>query len=519
MLSRLVLGCGSVGRTLVGTLGERQGRVLVLCGDEHRVETLRSERVEAKRADPTDPASLDDIERQVDVVVVASDDSSVNRDAVSLAREAYPEAFVLAYVGVEPSDDVRLDIEMTADRVVESAATAGASLLDRIGEASMRPRRLWRVLRTIDGPIAVVTHDNPDPDAIASALALCTIAAAVGREADICYFGNITHQQNRAMVNLLDLDMRELDDPDAIDEYAGIALVDHSRPGVNDQLPEDTPVDVLIDHHPPRAPVEARFVDLRSDVGATSTLLVDYLRRLGIDIDETVATALLYGIRVDTKDFRREVSTVDFEAAAFLLPAVDETVLERVETPSMSAETLETIARAISNREVDGAVLVSHIDDLHERDALAQAADQLLDIEGVRTTLVYGIIDGTVYCSGRARGTDLDLGEALRDAFDQIGSAGGHADMAGAQIPLGLLGDSDEDALSDIVHDIIADRFFAALKTRPELRAGVQASYDTAADGPSIPDEAAERDEADDSTESDEGDEDDATDRSEQSRE
>jgi nanoRNase/pAp phosphatase (c-di-AMP/oligoRNAs hydrolase) len=440
----------------------------VLCTDEHRVETLRSDRVAARRADPTDPAVLADLDKPVDMVVVASDDPATNEAAATAASEAYPAAFVLAYTGEEPTDDCRFAIESIADRTITSAATAATQLLERIGEESMRPRRLWRVLRTIDGPLAIVTHDNPDPDAIASGLALRRIAAAAGCDAEVCYFGAITHQQTRALVTLLVVERRALA-PDDIEEYGGIALVDHSRPGVNDQLPEDTPVDVLIDHHPPRAPVEARFVDLRSDVGATSTLLVDYLGQLGIEIDSTVATALLYGIRVDTKDFRREVSTVDFDAAAFLLPHVDEDTLDQVETPSMSAETLETIAHAISNREVSGSVLVSYIDDLHERDALAQAADQLLDIEDIRTTLVYGIIDGTIYCSGRTRGGGLDIGESLRDAFDQIGSAGGHADMAGAQLPLGLLGDTDETQLSGIVHDVINDRFFAAIESRPDV--------------------------------------------------
>ncbi|WP_049997267.1 DHH family phosphoesterase [Halococcus sediminicola] len=469
MVSRLVLGCGSVGRALVSALADRRGSVLVCCENEHRIETLRSDRVAARRADPTDPETFDGVARPVDIVVVAADDPAVNRAATDLVREHYPDAFVLAYAGKEPSAEVRMEIETLADRTIDGEATVAGDLMERIGEASMRPRRLRRVLRSVDGSLAVVTHDNPDPDAIASALALCEIARTTGREADICYFGDITHQENRALVNVLDVDLRKLE-PGDIDDYGGIALVDHSRPGVNDQLPEDTPVDVLIDHHPPRAPVEARFVDLRSDVGATSTLLVEYLRQLGIDVEETVATALLYGIRVDTDDFRREVSTVDFEAAAFLMPYTDESVLERIATPSMSAETLQTMARAISNREVRGSVLVSHIADLHERDALAQSADQLLDIEGVRTTLVYGIIDGTVYCSGRTRGANLDIGETLRDAFDQIGSGGGHADMAGAQIPLGLLGESDEDELTDIVHDLIVERFFAAIEARPSVR-------------------------------------------------
>jgi nanoRNase/pAp phosphatase (c-di-AMP/oligoRNAs hydrolase) len=476
MVSRLVLGCGSVGRTLVNALGDRPGEVVVVSANEHRIETLRDERVDALRADPTDPASLESVTQPVDVVVIAGDDPSANRTAAALARETYPDAFVLAYAGKEPSRETRMDIESVADRVIGGAETAAATLVERIGEDSMRPRRLWRVLRSIDGPLAVVAHDNPDPDAIASAFALEKIATAAGCETDICYFGAITHQQNRAMVNLLDLDMRELEEGN-IAEYGGVALVDHSRPGVNDQLPQDTPVDVLIDHHPPRAPVEARFVDLRSDVGATSTLLVEYLRQLGIEVDETVATALLYGIRIDTKNFKREVSTVDFEAAAFLLPFVDDSILEQVESPSMSAETIETMARAISNREVRGSVLVSYIDDLHERDALAQSADQLLDIEGVQTTLVYGIIDGTVYCSGRTRGGDVDLGETLRDAFNQIGSAGGHAGMAGAQIPLGLLSESDTDELSPIVHDVIAERFFEAFDT-PGVRPGTDAFAD-----------------------------------------
>ncbi len=477
MVSRLVLGCGAVGRTLVSALADRRGSVLVCCENEHRIETLRSDRVAARRADPTDPETFAAVARPVDVVVVASDDPTVNRTAADLAREHYPDAFVLAYAGKEPTAETRLEIESVADRVIDGEATAAADLVERVGEASMRPRRLRRVLRSIEGALAVVTHDNPDPDAIASALALCEIARTTGREADICYFGEITHQENRALVNVLGVDLRELE-PGDIDEYGGVALVDHSRPGVNDQLPEDTPVDVLIDHHPPRAPVEARFVDLRSDVGATSTLLVEYLRQLGIDIDETVATALLYGIRVDTDDFRREASTVDFDAAAFLLPFTDESVLERIATPSMSAETLESMGRAISNREVRGSVLVSHIEDLHERDALAQSADQLLDIEGVRTTLVYGIIDGTVYCSGRTRGAALDIGETLRDAFDQIGSGGGHADMAGAQIPLGLLGESDESELADIVHDLIVKRFFTAIEARPSVRSADQFTED-----------------------------------------
>jgi nanoRNase/pAp phosphatase (c-di-AMP/oligoRNAs hydrolase) len=294
------------------------------------------------------------------------------------------------------------------------------------------------------------------------------LAASLGVEAEVCYFGEVAHQENRALVNLLDLHMRQLTDPEELEDYGGIAPVDHSRPGVNDSLPGEATIDVVIDHHPPREPIEARFVDLRSEVGATSTLLVDYLRQLGRTPEEDVATGLLFGIRIDTDEFTREVSVEDFRAAAFLLPHADLGTLERIESPSISAETIDTIARAITNRECHGPVLLSGVGRLSERDALAQAADRLLDLEDVTTTFVYGILDGTVHVSARARGAEIDLGETLRDAFGQIGSAGGHADMAGAQISLGLLEAVDEadESPAEVVRELLTDRFLEAVESR-----------------------------------------------------
>jgi nanoRNase/pAp phosphatase (c-di-AMP/oligoRNAs hydrolase) len=137
----------------------------------------------------------------------------------------------------------------------------------------------------------------------------------------------------------------------------------------------------------------------------------------------------------------------------------------------MGADVLDTLARAIRNREVRGDALATNVGEISDRDALAQAADRLLDMEGVRITLVYGYRDDTLYASGRARGTDVDLGETLRDAFGSIGSAGGHADMAGAQVDLGVWEQAyaeGEDRFEDLVTDVITSRFFETLETAPE---------------------------------------------------
>jgi nanoRNase/pAp phosphatase (c-di-AMP/oligoRNAs hydrolase) len=469
MAFRLVLGCGSVGRRLaVAGTGDS---VFVVTSDEHRVETLRSDGITATRGDPVDPETLDELQFEPETVVVGSDDPASNHEVAQFARERFPDAFLLAFAGRDPTDADVAALAAIADDVVDPRETLTDFLTDRIGDAGIRTRRLRRVIRSIDGTLAVVAHDNPDPDAIASAVALRQIAEQAGTPAEACYFGDINHQENRALVNLLEFDLRHLSDAPDLEEFGGVALVDHSRPGVNDQLPSDTRVDIVIDHHPPRAPVEGRFVDLRSDVGATSTLLTGYMQTLGLEPTPTVATGLLFGIHVDTDDFSREVSTADFEAAAYLMPFVDGAALERIESPSVSPETFDIIGRAITERDVQGSVVLSYVGRIGDRDALAQAADRLLGLEGIDTTLVYGAIDEVIYASARSRGTAIDIGEALRDAFGQIGSAGGHADMAGAQIPVGALVEEGEEDPEQRICEVVTGRFFETLDVQPNTAA------------------------------------------------
>jgi len=461
MSDRLVLGSGSFCLALLESLAEWSGSVRVVTANDRHAGSLRGHGVAVEVVDPTDPAVLGRLDG-VDVVVIADDSPATNRAAARAARRAFPEAYLLAYAADGDGDGT---LAAAADAVVDPDRATTEYLLDRVGVDGERMRQLWRVLCGIEH-LAVVAHDNPDPDAIASSVALERVAEAAGCEATVCYYGEITHHENRAFVNLLDIDMQTLSAEDDLAEFDGLALVDHSRPGVNNQLPETVPVDVVIDHHPPRTPVDARFVDLRSSVGATSTLLVDYLTHFGIGIDETVATALLFGIHVDTREFSREVSAADFEAAAALVAHADFGMLERIESPNVSASTLDTIASAVVNRRVEGEVLLSCVERISDRDAIAQAADRLLTLEDVTTTLVYGVMDGTIYVSARSRGSGIDIGETLRDAFGQIGSAGGHADMAGAQIALGVLEAVDDrtESLLAVVESVVTGRFLEAVE-------------------------------------------------------
>ena len=502
MVFRLVLGCGTVGRQVVERLPERDARagegdrLLVVTDDESIVETLRDESLPARRADPTDPSVIANLETP-DVIFVAGDRTDRNRIALAQARERFPTTSIVAYMGGNATAADRTQFEELANHVVD----ARQSMVEHVLEGSVSTSAgaaigLRKQLATIDGRLAVIMHDNPDPDAIASAVALVDIAAEMDVEADACYFGEISHQENRAMVNLLDLDLRNLEPGSPLDEYAGFALVDHSRPGVNDQLPEDLDIDIVIDHHPPRGPVPGAFVDLREQAGATSTVLTEYLDRFSLDLRLSTATALLYGIRIDTNDFTREVSAADFHAASLLWPHADTSVLEQIEQPTVEGETLETIARAIKNRVQRDSVAIASVGEITNRDALPQAAEQLLSMEGVETTLVFGFRDEMVYLSARSRAADVDLGETIRDAFDRIGSAGGHADMAGAQLELGILGNADDDdeveSIVSVVEEVITNRFLEAIDTGPGTPVGAYTqtsewlfSIDDEANGPS----------------------------------
>jgi nanoRNase/pAp phosphatase (c-di-AMP/oligoRNAs hydrolase) len=467
MVRWVVLGSSSLAVRTARSLADRPGDLLVVTDDDDRARTLMDAGITVREADPTAPVALADLST-ADVVAALDADPDVNEAIARRTLATYPRAHLVAYAGAEPATDGSRLADL-ADRVIDGAQVTTDFLLDRIGDAGMQTRQLLRVLRGVDR-LAVLAHDNPDPDAIASAVALTRLAGAVGCDATACYYGEISHQENRAFVNLLEYDLRRLEPGEPLEDVDGIALVDHSRPGVNDQLPSETSIDVVIDHHPPRYPVDAQFVDLRSDVGATSTLLVDYLRDSGLDFPTDVATGLLFGIRIDTDEFTRGASAADFEAAATLLPHADVGLLERVESPSMSGQTLDVIADAIGNRRREGPVLLTCVGHIRSREALAQAADRLVNLEDVSTSVVFGVSEETIFISARSRGSAVDLGETLRDAFVQIGNAGGHDDMAGAQIRLGVLGaveDRDE-SLIEIVEAMVSTRFIEAFEARTD---------------------------------------------------
>ncbi|WP_335999922.1 DHH family phosphoesterase [Halorientalis halophila] len=318
--------------------------------------------------------------------------------------------------------------------------------------------------------LCIVCHDNPDPDSIASALALELLADAWGvPEIEIAYGGSISHQQNRAFVNLLDLDLVHLDNTD-LDAFDCIAFVDHSIPGVNNSVPASITVDVVIDHHDFPEPPEAEFVDVRDRCGATASILVGYLTQSDVPISEPVASALLFAIHRERLDYVRYPTADEYQAALTVFRQADVPLVEEMYGSAFTPAMLDAIGEAIRSRTVRGSSMVASVGQTSESGAIPQAADYLLNLEGITTVLVFGLVEETIRLSARSMDSRVDIADTLEIAFEDVGQVGGHGDMAGGQIPLGLFADHGEDDpdLLRFVSSRIRDRFFDVMHLEDE---------------------------------------------------
>ena len=97
-------------------------------------------------------------------------------------------------------------------------------------------------------------RDSPDPDALASALAMQHLTTSLGHSATIIHGGMIEHQQNRAMVKILDIEIRKVildwEVEDLLAKSDIVICLDFSHPGANNILPEKCVPHIVIDHHP-----------------------------------------------------------------------------------------------------------------------------------------------------------------------------------------------------------------------------------------------------------------------------
>jgi nanoRNase/pAp phosphatase (c-di-AMP/oligoRNAs hydrolase) len=307
--------------------------------------------------------------------------------------------------------------------------------------------------------IYILLQHDPDPDAIGSALALRELLGRNRATTPIVTFGSITRPENLAMVRLLDIQVEQISYEDLHKDGARLALVDVQPPYFEKPLGR---VDLVVDHHPKRIAFKARFADLRSNYGATSTIFTEYLRAAGMEPSQRLATALVYGIKTDTLFLERGSNLADLSAFNFLYPIANKAMISRIERPALPREDLEAMGRALSRLQIENGVAVIHLGEINREDVIPQLAEFCLQIEGVDWSVVSGLVKDRVVISVRNVGYVKSAGEIMKKLYDDIGSAGGHRAMAKAVVPLDRFkerfGEVSERVIRDAMVPMIVDR-------------------------------------------------------------
>ncbi|MFP3866546.1 MAG: DHH family phosphoesterase [Desulfobacteraceae bacterium] len=308
-----------------------------------------------------------------------------------------------------------------------------------------RLRKIYKLFAHDDRLLILI---DADPDSIASALALKRllwrrIAACV-----ISPIRPITRPQNQTMVRLLEIPLLTYEKVD-LQEFTRKALVD-GQPGHHERF-ADIAYDLIIDHHPLHPQTRAPFVDVRPDYGATATMLTEYLRSAKIKPSLKLATALFYAIKTDTANFESHSTEADIRAFHFLFQFTRRALVRRIEIAELTLGMLKYFRQGLGRWQIRHDRLYSFVGTVPTPDLLVMLADFFLRVVEITWSIVGGIYQDKLIVVFRNDGLRKNAGRLANKAFGKLGSAGGHAASARAEVPLEALGEirpgeGDDDA-------------------------------------------------------------------------
>lgn len=281
--------------------------------------------------------------------------------------------------------------------------------------------------------VLILLHDDPDPDSLASGLALRTILGRNRQTAVIGSFGSVTRPENVRMCEMLGIKVKILENDDEVRRFDRVVVLDIQPHYWGDRF---TKVDLVVDHHPPQKGYTARFRAIRPDIGATSTMLLEHLLASDKPISERVATAMLYAIKTDTLFLERGVHPADLRSFAYLYGKANLAMLRKIEGRGINMERLAFIDRVRQQHIFENGFLYAHLGRIPRDDLAPALADFFLQLDDVRWCAVSGVVGGQVTLSLRNLGYQKSAGDVVKTAFGEIGNAGGHRSAAKAVIPL-----------------------------------------------------------------------------------
>jgi nanoRNase/pAp phosphatase (c-di-AMP/oligoRNAs hydrolase) len=302
--------------------------------------------------------------------------------------------------------------------------------------------------------LIVLTHDNPDPDSVSSAVALAYILKNKFKvPTTVKYGGIVGRAENRAMIRVLGLRVSALSDSD-FRRGTEFALVDMQPHTGNSSFPKNRKPLLVIDHHVLRKTTKADFVDVRTDYGATATILTEYLLESGLEIPSQIATALSYGISSETQDLGREAGDKDIQAYLALFPKSHKKNLAAIEHPRLPRDYFITLNRALHHSFIYKNAVTTSLGEIENPDFVAFIADFMLRCERINWAMCLGRYKDKIIVSIRTTNTKGQAGRFLRKLIGKKGTAGGHGMIAGGQVTCSTM---EHDHCTQIEEELIQD--------------------------------------------------------------
>ncbi|MCC8167376.1 MAG: DHH family phosphoesterase [Planctomycetes bacterium] len=320
-------------------------------------------------------------------------------------------------------------------------------MLDEPLVSTTRLRTLRSALGSGDLPLLISIHDYPDPDAIAAALAMQTLARSWGINSIIAHGGVLGREENTEMVRLLKIDLKTFESVENLDDFRGAVLLDTQPLAKNQSLPANIPILGVIDHHSlgddsvrtaarsttrvPGRTATMVYQAIRLSVGARSTLLLGYLEAAGIVPDARLATALFLGIKTDTDGLLRFSGPADVHAYTTLLPLADLSMAAMSIHPPLERSFYRFLNVAVQKAIIYGNTILSNCGEITSPDLLSTASDALIPLKGMAYSRSVGFIVNRAYLSLRAKAPHADATRVLMHIVEPEGKGGGHNLSAG----------------------------------------------------------------------------------------
>ena len=271
---------------------------------------------------------------------------------------------------------------------------------------------------------------NADPDSIASAMAVKRLLWRITSGVTISNINAIKRPDNIAMIRLLSVKLTHIEDIE-LQKYNRFVILD-SQPDHHEAFTKFKP-NVIIDHHPDTG-CSAPFMDIRPKYGAVASILTEYLRAARIKPSSKLATGLYHAIKNDTLNFERQTLVQDLEAFQFLFRYTNVNLAHKIEQTKLRFDFLKYYIIALRDMRLRRNRVFVHLGDVFSPDACVIIADFFMKVNPIKWSIVSGVFDNKLIIVLRNDGIRKNAGKVAKQSFGAFGSAGGHKNMARAEI-------------------------------------------------------------------------------------